>query len=227
MLGELGMLEVVERPALHGPGRERIAGGMDDVDANPEAGAQPAPAPGLGDPSGSTVIPVVTAIATVTGPMTTITTTLSYTTVCPTNPASLVVMTTCATFTVPDCGCPTQTRPSIPVTTVVQSCNACGAGGEDSVTLTVPVAAAVITAAGAANGGATAAAAAQATVVVAGGVAQAPAGAGAGHGNGSATATTGAPGAVVTAGASGLALSRELLGAVVAGSCALFFAVLL
>ncbi|KAB5518842.1 hypothetical protein GE09DRAFT_1155531 [Coniochaeta sp. 2T2.1] len=195
------------------------------VYANPDAGSQPAPAPGLGDPSGSTAVPVATVIATVTGPMTTITTTLSYTTVCSTNPASLVVVTTCATFTVPDCGCPTQTYPSIPVSTVVHPCNACGAGGEDSVTLTVPVAA-VVTGAGAGAGAANvgpAAAAAQATVVVPG-VAQ-PTG-GAGYGNGS-SVTTAAPAPIVTAAAGVLGLSKELLGMAVAGTCALYFAVLL
>ena len=71
--------------------------------------------------------------------MTTIMSTMSYTTICSTNPASLVVVEYCSTFTVPDCGCDTQTQPEIPVATVVNTCDACGAAGESVVTLTVPV----------------------------------------------------------------------------------------
>ncbi|KAB5546912.1 hypothetical protein GE09DRAFT_1060504 [Coniochaeta sp. 2T2.1] len=75
------------------------------VYANPDAGANPKPAPAPGMDGGGVTI---TATATATIPaMTTITTTIAYTTVCPTNPASIVIVEYCTTFTVPDCGCPT------------------------------------------------------------------------------------------------------------------------
>lgn len=72
--------------------------------------------------------------------MTVIATTVTYTAVCPTNPASLVILEYCSTFTVEACGCETQSQPEIPLTTVVHSCDACGAAGESTVTLTVPAA---------------------------------------------------------------------------------------
>ncbi len=40
VLGEVGMLEIVEGAALQGSGRERKAGGVDDVDAHAQAGPQ-------------------------------------------------------------------------------------------------------------------------------------------------------------------------------------------
>lgn len=193
------------------------------VYGNPDAGAnpQPPPAPAMGDPSGVTVTVIATATATL---MTTITSTMTYTAVCPTNPASLVVVEYCTTFTVPDCGCATQTRPAIPVTTVVHSCDACGAAGESSVTLTVP-AAVVAAAAGATNAAtaapqtnaATAAAQTNAATVAAQTTAAANV----------STTTTSAPGTVVTAAAGIAAMSKELLAMMVAGTCALYFAMLL
>lgn len=64
----------------------------------------------------------------------TITSTITYTTVCSTNPAQLVTLTYCTTITV----CPTSS-PSIPQTILTQSCAACGKNGSSVVTLTIPV----------------------------------------------------------------------------------------
>lgn len=41
VLGEAGVLQVVERATLDGAGRERKAGGVNDVQRDPEAGAEP------------------------------------------------------------------------------------------------------------------------------------------------------------------------------------------
>jgi hypothetical protein len=41
MLEEIGVIEVVERGALDGTGREGKAGGMDDVQPDAEAGPEP------------------------------------------------------------------------------------------------------------------------------------------------------------------------------------------
>lgn len=101
--------------------------------------ANPPPAPGMGG----------TAVATVTQ---TITSTVTYTTVCSTNPALLVTQEYCTTLKVPDCArCPAGkvTKPIIPMTAITQTCNKCGAYGESTVTLTIPVG----VASGWANGG--------------------------------------------------------------------------
>lgn len=102
-------------------------------------GANPPPAPGMGG----------TGVATVTQ---TITSTVTYTTVCSTNPALLVTQEYCTTLKVPNCArCAAGqvTKPTIPMTAITQTCNKCGAFGESTVTLTVPVG----VASGWANGG--------------------------------------------------------------------------
>lgn len=80
----------------------------------------PPPAPGLGGVPGLTQ---------------TITTTITYTAVCPTNPALLVAQEYCTTLK----DCARCAKPSVPMTAITQTCNKCGAGGESAVTLTVPV----------------------------------------------------------------------------------------
>ncbi|KAI1207953.1 glycoside hydrolase family 16 protein [Annulohypoxylon truncatum] len=85
--------------------------------------------------------------------------TVTYTTVCPTNPASLIEVEYSTIVTYEDCGCTaskhktghpsinpmnvTATIPTTPITTVpmtthVESCRACGPHGESIITLTVP-----------------------------------------------------------------------------------------
>lgn len=80
----------------------------------------PPPGPGLGG---------------VAGPTQTITTTITYTAICPTNPALLVPQEYCTTLK----DCARCAKPSVPMTAITQTCNKCGAGGESAVTLTVPV----------------------------------------------------------------------------------------
>ncbi|KAI1143181.1 glycoside hydrolase family 16 protein [Hypoxylon sp. FL0543] len=85
--------------------------------------------------------------------------TVTYTTICSTNPASLVEVEYSTTVTYEECGC-TKSRPHhpvgtaslttttpasaamthVPMTTYAETCHACGAHGESTVTLTVPVA---------------------------------------------------------------------------------------
>ncbi|KAI0132030.1 concanavalin A-like lectin/glucanase domain-containing protein [Xylariales sp. AK1849] len=99
----------------------------------------PPPAPGLGGPNpgpGATIMPSATITTN-----TTITTavTVTYTTICATNPASLIVLQYCTTLTLEDCPC-TQTPAAalVPMQTYPQACDACGPKGESTVTLTVP-----------------------------------------------------------------------------------------
>ncbi|RYP53888.1 hypothetical protein DL768_001200 [Monosporascus sp. mg162] len=116
----------------------------------------PAPAPGMGggDEKAVAVTRVVTTALTVT-----------YTAVCPTDPAQLVAVEYCTTATLTmteeDCGCTTTTTPpygagnmtapiyalgnatapaasAVPMCTVTETCDACGPGGASVVTLTVP-----------------------------------------------------------------------------------------
>lgn len=64
-----------------------------------------------------------------------LTTTVTYTIVCPTNSASL--MATQLVTVVEDCGCTQQ--PAVAMETKVVECDGCGSNGEDTVTVTVPV----------------------------------------------------------------------------------------
>lgn len=74
------------------------------------------------------------ATGKVNGPVT-ITSTVVYTTVCSTNPAHLVPVTTTVTY------CPTDpSDPSVPQATVTQSCDGCGVNKQSVVTLTIPLA---------------------------------------------------------------------------------------
>ncbi|KAH8681270.1 concanavalin A-like lectin/glucanase domain-containing protein [Xylariales sp. PMI_506] len=86
-----------------------------NVSSNPPPGAPP-----MGGPI------LITEVLTVT-----------YSAICATNPAQLVVYEYCSTATYPDC--PTaQTHPQIPMTTAVQKCDRCGPSGENSITLSLP-----------------------------------------------------------------------------------------
>ncbi|KAF3806930.1 hypothetical protein GCG54_00007182 [Colletotrichum gloeosporioides] len=71
-------------------------------------------------------------------PMTSVVTTIIYTTINPTNPTALMEAELCSTLYFPDCGCPTQVTPTVPMTTIEASCNRCGSKDESLVTLTVP-----------------------------------------------------------------------------------------
>ncbi|OTA81131.1 glycoside hydrolase family 16 protein [Hypoxylon sp. CO27-5] len=93
-------------------------------------------------------------------PNTTVTTaiTVTYSTICSTNPASLVELEYSTIVTYEECGCTkarhhtpgianlTTTHPAspamtyVPMTTYAETCQACGPHGESTVTLTVPVA---------------------------------------------------------------------------------------
>ncbi|KAK2769599.1 hypothetical protein CKAH01_15135 [Colletotrichum kahawae] len=69
---------------------------------------------------------------------TSVVTTITYTTINPANPTALMETELCSTLYFPDCGCPTQITPTVPMTTIEASCNKCGSKGESLVTLTVP-----------------------------------------------------------------------------------------
>lgn len=71
-------------------------------------------------------------------PMTSVVTTITYTTINPANPTALMETELCSTLYFPHCGCPTQVNPTVPMTTIEASCNRCGSKGESLVTLTVP-----------------------------------------------------------------------------------------
>lgn len=65
----------------------------------------------------------------------TLTSEVVYTTVCSTNPAHLVTITATVTY------CPNDpSHPSVPQSTMTQSCNGCGVNGQSVVTLTIPLA---------------------------------------------------------------------------------------
>ncbi|TKW53309.1 hypothetical protein CTA1_2361 [Colletotrichum tanaceti] len=85
---------------------------------------------------GSVTLPGVVPTPDVT--VTSLVTTVVYTTVDPSNPTALVTTELCTTLYFHDCGCPTQVFPTVSLATVVASCNRCGPGGSDVVTLTVP-----------------------------------------------------------------------------------------
>ncbi|GAW14380.1 hypothetical protein ANO14919_037820 [Xylariales sp. No.14919] len=114
-------------------------------------GDVPASAPGLGGtPNIVTTTSAVTPTSAVTAKSTiTVTSavTVTFTTICPTDAAKLITLEYCATLTAQACaGC--TVAPAIPMTTYAQACNACGPGGENSVTLTVPQAVAAGTGSG-------------------------------------------------------------------------------
>lgn len=103
---------------------------------NPNANSTvPQPAPALG---GNVTEPRYTNASTTTAPtaIRLIASTVTYVSVCSTNPAQLVTLTYSSTITV----CPTATTDAfIPMATITQSCNACGQHGRSTVTLTVPI----------------------------------------------------------------------------------------
>ncbi|KAF4807954.1 hypothetical protein CGCSCA5_v012925 [Colletotrichum siamense] len=71
-------------------------------------------------------------------PMTSVVTTITYTTINTANPTALMEAEFCSTLYFPDCNCPTQVTPTVPMTTIEASCNRCGSKGESFVTLTIP-----------------------------------------------------------------------------------------
>ncbi|KAB5577974.1 hypothetical protein GE09DRAFT_536426 [Coniochaeta sp. 2T2.1] len=94
----------------------------------------------------SGVLPPVTGIATTI-------ITVTYTTVCPTNPASLVLTETCVTLPYYPCQrCANHGIPTVEMITTAVNCMACGHNGEDRVTLTVPKAGASASPAAAVDG---------------------------------------------------------------------------
>ncbi|KAH8197118.1 hypothetical protein TruAng_008723 [Truncatella angustata] len=115
----------------------------------------PPPPPGIEGDNG-TGSRTVTAGANVT---LTTAVTVSYTTICATNPAELVILEYCTTITIENCPVTTATTapapgvPStslgnamavpttaVPMKTCVETCSACGPKGESTVTLTIPLA---------------------------------------------------------------------------------------
>ncbi|KAI1853269.1 hypothetical protein JX266_001975 [Neoarthrinium moseri] len=119
--------------------------------------APPAPGIGGGNPAATTTALGNTTVSN----MVTITTavTVKYTTICATNPATLVKLQYCTTLTIEKYGCsktpgssalfpnatgiapiaavaPAQTL--VPMVTLTETCKACGVRGENTVTLTVP-----------------------------------------------------------------------------------------
>lgn len=84
------------------------------------------------EPSSVTVTVVASQEAQFVNPLTT---TLTYTILCPTNPSSL--MATELVTVVEDCGCTEQ--PALPMETKVVECEGCGRNGANTVTITVPV----------------------------------------------------------------------------------------
>lgn len=103
--------------------------------------------PAIPDPSGG-VLPPFTEITTTI-------ITVTYTTVCPTNPASLVLTETCVTLPYYPCQkCANSGIPSVEMTITTVDCVACGHNGEDHVTLTVPKVVVSALPAAAAGGGA-------------------------------------------------------------------------
>lgn len=82
---------------------------------------EPAPAPGFGGPAGVERV--------------TVTSTVTYTTLCPTDASALVPTVYVAVVTA---DCSYGEKPPVPMITEVVSCHGCGHGGQDSVTLTVP-----------------------------------------------------------------------------------------
>ncbi|KAH9897221.1 glycoside hydrolase family 16 protein [Xylariomycetidae sp. FL2044] len=130
-----------------------------------DVGAEPVPpgAPAMG--GGSSDDPVMATTSAIPSTVTTAIT-VTYTTVCSTNPALLVEAEYCTMVTYEDCGCTqmaeapsssfnptamttTMAQPSpiiaavpseVPMTTCTETCDACGPRGESTVTLTVPLA---------------------------------------------------------------------------------------
>ncbi|KAG7413798.1 hypothetical protein Forpe1208_v008342 [Fusarium oxysporum f. sp. rapae] len=68
-------------------------------------------------------------------------TSVAYITVHPSNPAYLITTYVAVTQGFIPCNCDNQVYPPVDMTTIIAPCRACGANGENSVTLTVPTAA--------------------------------------------------------------------------------------
>lgn len=111
----------------------------------------PPPAPGKGGPAGLNANAVGSSGASGSCAMVAVSTTVTYSAVCATNPAVLEVLEYCTTMTVPGPGCVSKVvTPQVPMATVVKACAACGAGGASAVTLTIPAA---LCTTGTSNGG--------------------------------------------------------------------------
>ncbi|KAL0939650.1 uncharacterized protein CTRU02_206260 [Colletotrichum truncatum] len=89
---------------------------------------------------GNTVASPGTINPTNLGPfvITSVVTTVSYTTIDPENPTALIPTEYCTTLYYEDCGCPTQTVPKVSMATLSVNCSACGYNGANHILLTVP-----------------------------------------------------------------------------------------
>ncbi|KAL0932382.1 glycoside hydrolase [Colletotrichum truncatum] len=98
--------------------------------------------PSVSLPSGgaTTIITGRTATQTRSNTLsvTSVVTTIFYTTVNPLNPTAMVKTEFHTTIYFEDCGCPTQKIPSVCMVTTVAQCHRCGLRGENTVTLVVP-----------------------------------------------------------------------------------------
>ncbi|KAK2023735.1 hypothetical protein LX32DRAFT_510072, partial [Colletotrichum zoysiae] len=72
------------------------------------------------------------------GVITSVVTTITYTTFDSPNPTALVPVELCTTLYFEDCHCPTQVIPTVPMATYLAECNKCGDDGEGTVILTIP-----------------------------------------------------------------------------------------
>lgn len=69
-----------------------------------------------------------------------VTTTVTYMTILPSDPGVLVPQEITATLWYENCGCANPKLLDLPMETKVMECNACGAQGQNTVTLTIPLA---------------------------------------------------------------------------------------
>lgn len=128
--------------SLTPPPAPAMAGNASDSPApqsqRPQGGSSRVAAATNGAPSGDRPHVQGSQAAATVPPATntvTLTSEVVYATVCSTDPAHLVTITTTVTY------CPNDpSQPSVPQSTVTQSCNGCGIDGQSQVTLTVPLA---------------------------------------------------------------------------------------
>ncbi|WQF90256.1 Putative carbohydrate-binding WSC [Colletotrichum destructivum] len=148
-------------PSNAGPSGSTIGPPLSSVSPVPLSGSSSLNSPTLPNPSSLVTLenlppgfssvsltlggvePIVTSGTTTrirsnTQHITSIVTTIFYTTVDPVNPTAVVETELHTTIYFEDCGCPTQSTPSICMVTTVAQCHRCGLRGEDKVTLVVP-----------------------------------------------------------------------------------------
>lgn len=148
-------------PSNAGPSGSTIGPPLSSVSPVPVSGSSSLNSPTLPNPSSLVTLenippgfssvslpldgvePIVTSGTTTrirsnTQHITSVVTTIFYTTVDPVNPTAVVETELNTTIYFEDCGCPTQSTPSICMVTTVAQCHRCGLRGEDKVTLVVP-----------------------------------------------------------------------------------------